>query len=77
MIDAHPDFRPRAWIGELPALDAFGTLTFQVAGQQLSVRETPRAADALADDDAQRVRLRGNVAGIVLEHSPEFSAEPG
>ena len=40
VIDAHPDFRPRAWIGELPALDAFGTLTFQVAGQQLSVRAT-------------------------------------
>jgi hypothetical protein len=38
VIDAHPGFRPRAWIGELPALDAFGTLTFQVAGQQLSVR---------------------------------------
>ena len=40
VIDAHPDFRPRAWIGEFPALDAFGTLTFQVAGQQLSVRAT-------------------------------------
>jgi DNA-3-methyladenine glycosylase II len=40
VIDAHPDFRPRAWIGELPAVDAFGTLTFQVAGQQLSVRAT-------------------------------------
>jgi len=40
VIDAHPDFRPRAWIGELPALDAFGTLTFQVAGQQLSVGAT-------------------------------------
>ena len=40
VIDAHPGFRPRAWIGELPALDAFGTLTFQVAGQQLSVRAT-------------------------------------
>ena len=40
VIDAHPGFRPRAWIGELPAVDAFGTLTFQVAGQQLSVRAT-------------------------------------
>ena len=28
VIDAHPGFRPRAWIGELPAVDAFGTLTF-------------------------------------------------
>jgi DNA-3-methyladenine glycosylase II len=40
VIDAHPDFRPRAWIDELPGLDAFGTLIFQVAGQQLSVRAT-------------------------------------
>src|SRR5690349_12223204 len=38
VIDAHPDFPPRAWTGELPAAGAFGTLTFQVAGQQLSVR---------------------------------------
>ncbi len=40
IIDAHPDFRPRAWLDELPPLDAFGTLIFQVAGQQLSVRAT-------------------------------------
>jgi DNA-3-methyladenine glycosylase II len=40
IIDAHPDFRPRAWLDELPPLDAFGTLVFQVAGQQLSVRAT-------------------------------------
>jgi DNA-3-methyladenine glycosylase II len=40
VIDAHPDFQPRAWIDELPGLDAFGTLIFQVTGQQLSVRAT-------------------------------------
>ena len=40
MIDAHPGVRPRAWTGDLPAADAFGTLTFQVLGQQLSVRAT-------------------------------------
>jgi DNA-3-methyladenine glycosylase II len=40
IIDAHPGFRPRAWLDELPPLDAFGTLIFQVAGQQLSVRAT-------------------------------------
>jgi DNA-3-methyladenine glycosylase II len=40
VIDGHPDFRPRAWIDELPGLDAFGTLIFQVTGQQLSVRAT-------------------------------------
>jgi DNA-3-methyladenine glycosylase II len=40
LIDARPDFRPRAWMDELPPLDAFGTLIFQVIGQQLSVRAT-------------------------------------
>ena len=40
LIDAHPDFHPRAWLDELPPLDAFATLVFQVAGQQLSVSST-------------------------------------
>src|SRR5438034_4714879 len=40
LIDARPDFRPRAWMDPLPPLDAFGTLIFQVAGQQLSVSST-------------------------------------
>ncbi len=40
LIDARPDFRPRAWLDELPPLGAFGTLIFQVAGQQLSVAST-------------------------------------
>ena len=40
VIDAHLDFRPRSWLDELPPLDAFRTLIFQVVGQQLSVRAT-------------------------------------
>jgi DNA-3-methyladenine glycosylase II len=40
LIDARPDFRPRAWADALPPFDAFGTLIFQVAGQQLSVAST-------------------------------------
>jgi DNA-3-methyladenine glycosylase II len=40
LIDARPDFRPRAWMDELPPLDAFASLVFEVAGQQLSVRST-------------------------------------
>jgi DNA-3-methyladenine glycosylase II len=40
IIDANPGFRPRAWMDELPPLHAFGTLIFQVAGQQLSVSST-------------------------------------
>ncbi len=40
LIEARPGFRPRAWMDELPPLDAFGTLIFQIAGQQLSVPST-------------------------------------
>ena len=40
VIDEHPGFRPRAWMDDLPPLDAFGTLIFQVVGQQLSVAST-------------------------------------
>jgi DNA-3-methyladenine glycosylase II len=40
LIDARPDFRPRTWMEELPPLDAFGSLIFGVAGQQLSVAST-------------------------------------
>ena len=73
VIDARPDFRPRAWLDELPPLDAFGTLVFQVAGQQLSVTSTraiinrlqerfgghlPSPADLLAADP-QELRASG------------------
>ncbi len=47
LIDAHPGFDPRAWLRELPPLDAFGALVFQIAGQQLSVAATRRILDKL------------------------------
>jgi DNA-3-methyladenine glycosylase II len=49
LIDARPEFRPRAWMDELPPLDAFGTLVFQVAGQQLSVASTRAIISHLED----------------------------
>jgi len=49
LIDARPDFRPRAWADELPPFDAFGTLIFQVAGQQLSVASTRAIISHLQD----------------------------
>jgi DNA-3-methyladenine glycosylase II len=49
LIDARPGFRPRAWLDELPPLDAFGTLIFQVAGQQLSVAATRTIVSRLQD----------------------------
>jgi DNA-3-methyladenine glycosylase II len=49
LIDARPGFRPRAWMDELPPLDAFATLVFQVAGQQLSVASTRAIISHLRD----------------------------
>ena len=40
LIDKHPDFDPRAWLKQLPAMDAYGALLFQIVGQQLSVAST-------------------------------------
>src|SRR5881398_386664 len=42
LIDDRPDFDPRAWISQLPPMDLFGALLFQVTGQQLSVAATRR-----------------------------------
>jgi DNA-3-methyladenine glycosylase II len=49
LIEERPGFRPRAWLDELPPLDAFGTLIFQVAGQQLSVAATRKIVSRLQD----------------------------
>ncbi len=42
LIDDRPDFDPRAWISQLPPMDLYGALLFQVTGQQLSVPATRR-----------------------------------
>ena len=42
LIDERPDFDPRAWIDQLPPMDLYGALLFQVTGQQLSVAATRR-----------------------------------
>jgi DNA-3-methyladenine glycosylase II len=67
LIAERPDFDPRRWLSELPPMDLFGALTFQIVGQQLSVAATrrtlgrievlfggrlPTAADVLATDPA-------------------------
>jgi DNA-3-methyladenine glycosylase II len=44
-IDRRPDFDPRAWLDELPPMDLFGSLIFQIIGQQLSVAATRRTVE--------------------------------
>ena len=42
LIENRPDFDPRAWMAQLPPMDLYGALLFQVTGQQLSVAATRR-----------------------------------
>jgi DNA-3-methyladenine glycosylase II len=42
LIDERPDFDPSAWLTQLPPMDLYGALLFQVTGQQLSVPATRR-----------------------------------
>jgi DNA-3-methyladenine glycosylase II len=73
LIDERPDFDPQAWLEQLPAMDLYGALLFQIAGQQLSVAATrtilgriealfggrlPEPAELLALDPA-RIREAG------------------
>jgi DNA-3-methyladenine glycosylase II len=73
LIDARPDFRPRAWLDELPQFDAFRTLIFQVAGQQLSVRATRTILSRLE----QRFDGRLPTAAEVLEADPQVLRDVG
>jgi DNA-3-methyladenine glycosylase II len=52
LIDDRPAFDPRAWMAQLPPMDLYGGLLFQVTGQQLSVpasRRTLARIEALLD----------------------------
>jgi DNA-3-methyladenine glycosylase II len=40
LIDDRPEFDPQAWLAQLPPMDLYGALLFQVTGQQLSVPAT-------------------------------------
>ena len=49
LIDDRPDFYPRAWMAQLPPMDLFGALLFQVTGQQLFVAATRRTRARIED----------------------------
>ena len=66
LIDTRPDFRPRAWTAELPRLDPFGTLIFQVLGQQLSVAATRTILG----------RLEGRFGGRLPSPAELLAADP-
>jgi len=49
LIDDRPEFDPQAWLAQLPPMDLFGALLFQVTGQQLSVAATRRTMARVQD----------------------------
>ena len=73
LIDAHPDFHPRAWLDELPPLDAFGTLVFQVIGQQLSVKATRTILGRLEEHFGGRLPAPAEL----LEADPQVLRDSG
>jgi DNA-3-methyladenine glycosylase II len=79
LIDARPDFRPRSWLDELPPLDAFGTLVFQVAGQQLSVASTRAIISHLEERFGGRMPSAAELlaAGPQVLRDSGFSARKG
>ena len=58
VIADRPDFDPRRWLRELPPMDLFGALVFQVVGQQLSVAATRRSSPASRRASAASSRRR-------------------
>jgi DNA-3-methyladenine glycosylase II len=38
LIEAQPNLDPRAWLSTLPEMDTFGTLLWQIIGQQISLQ---------------------------------------
>ncbi|GAA1642844.1 DNA-3-methyladenine glycosylase family protein [Georgenia ruanii] len=67
LIDGRPDFDPRAWIARLPAMDLYGALLFQVAGQQLSVAATRHTL----------ARIQALFDGRLPSPTELLAAEPG
>ena len=67
LIDERPGFDPQAWLTRLPAMDLFGALLFQVAGQQLSVAATRRILG----------RIEGLFGGRLPAPAELLSLDPG
>jgi DNA-3-methyladenine glycosylase II len=67
LVDGRPAFDPRAWMAQLPAMDLYGALLFQVAGQQLSVPATRRTL----------ARIEALFGGHLPSPAELLSVEPG
>jgi DNA-3-methyladenine glycosylase II len=63
VISDRPDFDPRRWITELPPMDLFGALLFQIVGQQLSVAATRRTLSRIEARFGGRLPSAAEVLG--------------
>jgi len=63
LIADRPDFDPRQWMTELPRMDLFGALLFQIAGQQLSVAATRRTIARIQERFGGRLPSPADVLG--------------
>jgi DNA-3-methyladenine glycosylase II len=67
LIDDRPAFDPRAWLAQLPPMDLYGALLFQVVGQQLSVAATRRIL----------ARIEALFGGHLLSPTELLGVDPG
>src|SRR5215831_295691 len=67
LIDVRPDFDPHAWIAQLPPMDLYGALLFQIVGQQLSVAATRRTLE----------RIQALFAGHLPSPAELLAVDPG
>jgi DNA-3-methyladenine glycosylase II len=63
LIAGRPDFDPRRWMTELPPMDLFGALLFQIVGQQLSVAATRRTLARIEELFGDRLPSAADVLG--------------
>jgi DNA-3-methyladenine glycosylase II len=63
VIAGRADFDPRRWMTELPPMDLFGALLFQIVGQQLSVAATRRTLSRIEARFGDRLPSAADVLG--------------
>jgi DNA-3-methyladenine glycosylase II len=64
LIDDRPDFDPRAWLSQLPPMDLYGALLFQITGQQLSVAATRRTLARIEGLFGGRLPVPAELLGV-------------
>jgi 3-methyladenine DNA glycosylase/8-oxoguanine DNA glycosylase len=64
LIDKRPDYDADAWLNELPAMNLFGWLVFQIIGQQISVTAARAIFERLTRRFDERVPSAHDVAEL-------------